>query len=171
MGCRHSHHSKSSRSTWHELMLLPSFPAGSHQESRDLGHRWVPKLTGAKSPLPCSAEATFEAQEVDTRTPTLQWGLRCLPGCLQHVLERVSWDATMKNNKETGHHEQQPVNNRYENKVGNILRLSDTDYNTTILTMYKDMNDKNENIFENRSYVKCSRRMKQDYICLKIHKK
>ena len=52
-----------------------------------------------------------------------------------------------------------------------MLGLIDTDYNTTILTMYKDMKDNNENIFENRSYVKCSRRMKQDCICLKIRKK
>ena len=110
-------------------------------------------------------------QEVDTGTPTPLWGLRCLPGCLQHMLERVPWDATMKNNKETRHHEQQSVNNRHENKVGKMLRLIDTDYNTTILTMYKDMKDNNENIFENRSYVKCSRRMKQDCICLKIRKK
>ena len=87
------------------------------------------------------------------------------------MLERVPWDATMKNNKETRHHEQQPVNNRCENKVGKMLGLIDTDYNTTILTMYKDMKDNNENIFENRSYVKCSRRMKQDCICLKIRKK
>ena len=87
------------------------------------------------------------------------------------MLERVPWDATMKNNKETRHHEQQPVNNRCENKVGKMLGLIDTDYNTTILTMYKDMKDNNENIFENRSYVKCSRRMKQDCIRLKIRKK
>lgn len=43
-----------------------------------------------------------------------------------------------------------------------MLRLSDTDYNATISTMYKDMKDNNENIFENRSSVKCFRRMKQD---------
>lgn len=51
--------------------------------------------------------------------------------------------------KETRHHEQQPVNDRYENKVGKMHKIIDTDYNTTILTMYKNMKDNNENIFEN----------------------
>ena len=134
MGCRHSHHSKSSHYlVWtHASSLLPCRKsAGVPGLPAPLGTQGPgPQgLTGAKSPPPYSAEAAFEVQEVDTGTPTPLWGLRCLPGCLQHMLESVPWDATMENNEETRHHEQQPVNNRYENKVGKMQ-----DYQIQIIT-------------------------------------
>ena len=41
-------------------------------------------------------------QEVDTGTPNPLRGLRYLPGCLQHMLERVPWDATVKITRKLG---------------------------------------------------------------------